>query len=184
MTPVATSHGMAFISPELVLVALNFQSMKSFSSCAAEYGSASRFSPASRNCPTILVSSPITSGTPCLAARAARYFLLISPNGCSTKLTFTPGWDCSNKGITVSIETLSKYQTVSSVLGALVSSADAGSEVAAPATDVGAGRSAAGAIPELHAVTDTLAATKADKHARTDGSLRLAIIVAPPTSLR
>ena len=63
----------------------------------------------------MLVSSPMTSGTPCLAASAARYFLLMSPNGCSTKLTFTPGCDCSNSGITVSIETLSKYQTVSSV---------------------------------------------------------------------
>src|SRR5690349_17507354 len=60
----------------------------------------------------MLVSRPLTSGTPCLAARAARYFLLISPNGCATKLTFTPGCACSNSGMTVSMDVLSKYQTV------------------------------------------------------------------------
>src|SRR6478672_6029913 len=68
----------------------------------------------------MLVSSPMTSGTPCLAASAARYFLLMSPNGCSTKLTLTPGCDCSNSGMTVSMETLSKYQTVSSVVAAVL----------------------------------------------------------------
>src|SRR4051794_22153243 len=60
----------------------------------------------------MLVSRPMTSGTPCFAATAARYFLLMSPNGCSTKLTLTPGCVCSNSGTTVSIETLSKYHTV------------------------------------------------------------------------
>ena|SRR5438445_4677422 len=78
----------------------------------------------------MLVSSPMTSGTPCLAARAARYFLLISPKGCSTKLIFTPGCDCSKSGITVSIDTLSKYHTVSSVSGGALSAADTGTDVA------------------------------------------------------
>src|SRR5947209_15902147 len=77
----------------------------------------------------MLVSSPMTSGTPCLAARAARYFLLISPKGCSTKLIFTPGCDCSNSGITVSIDTLSKYHTVSSVSGVALSVAETGTDV-------------------------------------------------------
>src|SRR5258708_19717866 len=112
MPPAATSHGIAAIWPDGVVAALNFQSTKSLLSWPAEYGSASKFSPASRNCPTMLVSNPITSGTPCPAARAARYFLLMSPNGCSTKLTLTPGCDCSNSGTTVCIETLSKDHTV------------------------------------------------------------------------
>src|SRR5262249_57696912 len=73
---------------------------------------------------------PITSGTPWPAANAARYFLLISPNGCSTKFTLTPGWDCSNSGISVCIDTLSKYQTVSSVVGEPVSVPATGALVA------------------------------------------------------
>src|SRR5216683_357708 len=121
MTPAATSHGIAAIWPDGVVAALNFQSTKSLLSWPAEYGSASKFSPASRNWPTMLVSRPITSGTPCPAARAARYFLLISPKGCSTKLILTPGCDCSNSGITVCIDVLSKYHTVSSLAAGAIS---------------------------------------------------------------
>src|SRR5437763_7694487 len=104
----------------------------------------------------MLVSSPMTSGTPCLAARAARYFLLISPKGCSTKLIFTPGCDCSKSGITVSIDTLSKYHTVSSVSGAL-SAADTGTDVAdvvvesVPGVDDDGCRLAGGATLSPHA---------------------------------
>jgi hypothetical protein len=39
---------------------------------------------------------------------------------------WTPGCDCSNRGITLAIETLSKYQTVSSVVGVLVSAGAVG----------------------------------------------------------
>src|ERR1700730_5109825 len=154
---------MAAICPELVTAALNFQSINSFLSCPAEYGSARRFSPASRNWPTMLVSRPITSGTPCLAARAARYFLLMSPNGCSTKLTWTPGCACSNRGITVAIETWSKYQTVSSVVAVvLVSGAatDAALVLASAAAGplvgaAGADWAAPGAEPGPQAVSST-----------------------------
>src|SRR5262249_27662493 len=78
----------------------------------------------------MLVSRPITSGTPWPAANAARYFLLISPNGCSTKFTLTPGWDCSNSGISVCIDTLSKYEIVSWVVGEPVSVPATGALVA------------------------------------------------------
>src|SRR5712691_9462018 len=124
----------------------------------------------------MLVSNPMTSGTPCLAASAARYFLLMSPKGCSTKLTLTPGWDCSNNGIMVSIETLSKYQTVSSVLDAPLSSAAAGSVVApsVPVVSAATGRSIAGALLGLHAVINSVAPISADRDENIDANLRLA----------
>src|SRR5882762_9316976 len=83
----------------------------------------------------------MTSGTPCLAARAARYFLLMSPNGCSTKLTVTPGCDCSNSGMTVCIETLSKYHTVNSTGCGALSVVDAAASWESTVGSVGVSRS-------------------------------------------
>src|SRR6266851_2600926 len=180
MTPAATSHGIAAIWPDGVVAALNFQSTKSLLSWPAEYGSASKFSPASRNWPTMLVSRPITSGTPCPAARAARYFLLISPKGCSTKLILTPGCDCSNSGITVCIDVLSKYHTVSSLAAGAISLGPVPPAAGAPTfTGAGWGVGGTGAGPIPHAVIDTDIPAIADNNVATRN---LPICGAPPTS--